>query len=97
MRLSRFALQLHVIFQTHPLDHIKLRFEEIDMLFFIREDFCKQIAADKVISRLAVGNRGTQVRNGNVLERQIAAQNFFYVLANFQAPEVLQIGQTLKK
>lgn len=38
---SRLTLKLHIIFQTHPLDHVELGFKEINVLFFSVEDLRK--------------------------------------------------------
>lgn len=38
---SRLTLELHIIFQTHPLDHVELGFKEIYVLFFSVEDLRK--------------------------------------------------------
>ena len=36
--LRPLALQLHVILQPHPLDHLELGFERVDVLFLVGED-----------------------------------------------------------
>ena len=35
---GRLGIELHVVLQAHPFDHVELRFEELDMLFLAFED-----------------------------------------------------------
>ena len=46
--LRRLRLELDVILQPHPLDHLELRFERVDMLLLIVEDVGEQVAADVI-------------------------------------------------
>ena len=45
-RFGGLGLELDVVLQPHPLDHVELLLERVDMLFLVRQDAREQVAAD---------------------------------------------------
>src|SRR5512139_338118 len=74
--LRGLDLGLLVVLQPDAAEQFELRLEEVDVLFLGLEDVLEQLAAHVVADLLAVRDRGLQVRVGDVLEPQVALEDF---------------------
>ncbi len=83
--------------QAHPDDHFQLLLERIDMLFLVGEDLGEQVAAGIVADALAVRDGALQLLDRFHLELEVGAEDFLDRLANAQAPEHLEIGETVEE
>ena len=86
--LGAFALQLHIVLEAHPRDHLELGFERVDMLLFIFEDFREEIAADIIANGLAVGDRALELLDCLDLQSQVRLEDFLDILADAQKENV---------
>src|SRR5690606_36888178 len=89
--------RLLVVLQPDALYQFELGFQPVDMLFLALEDIGEQLTRDVIADLLTMRDSLAQDRYGVVLERQIGLQNLAGVLTDPQAPEVLEVGQTLEK
>src|SRR4030095_3450054 len=92
-----FHLRLQVVLQAHFVDELDLRFEPIDVIFGVVEDFFERLARD-VVARLFATRDGTFYRRvRSLLEAEIQAQDFGNVFTDPDLAEVLQIRQTFEE
>jgi len=50
-------LQLNIVRQAHPRDHLELGLDEVDMLLFVLDDLACDVAADVVATAFGMRNQ----------------------------------------
>ena len=60
--------------QPHPLDHLELLLERIDMVLLVGQDLGEQVAADEVAHALAMRHGAFELLDGFDFEREALAQ-----------------------
>src|SRR3954463_15530910 len=92
--LARFfglAVELDVILQPHPRDHVELALERVDMLFLAGEDVDEEFAADEIADRLAMRDRFLEHRDRLDFDGEVGAEDLLDGLADAQPAKQLEI------
>src|SRR4028119_1088306 len=95
--LGGLRLELDVVLESHPRDHVELLLDRVDMLLLVLEDRDEQLAADIVLDRLAMGDRGLELGKRLELEGEVGAKDLLDGLADAQAPEQLEVWQAAEE
>src|ERR1700733_4391144 len=88
---------LDVVLQSHLVDESQLLLDEVDMFFLAFLDVHQQLASDEVSDRFAVCDGVVVERMRGHFALQIAQQDLFYILADEQLAEILQVRQSFQE
>src|ERR1700723_2319486 len=84
---------LDVVLQSHLVDESQLLLDEVDMFFLAFLDVHQQLPSDQISDRFAVCDGVVVERMRGHFALQIAQQDLFYILADEQLAEILQVRQ----